>query len=650
MSNSGGANADVNEGNSGGMDPIFLPVGYTISAIINMISQGRVAEKSRELQELLAARHEKLQWNLSDRTREIQLEVLEKNLSSQQDLQLQLFNKNEGLQKEIQKLNQDGQELLQKIRRLHELEIAEKQQKSQEMRDKTTHENAKELENIRVRANKSINDENINFQKLRRNLDEELQRSLSDYNRETQFLITAYQQKIAWENAQKVADYNKMLSNWPLKSPPSELLSGDPCEVPIPLTVFLAPPKLEFDLQSNQNLQAISATAPNVTSHATFASQLNYATSIPPLELKLSQGVREFQQKYYPLNDPSRPTKLLAGEWESKRFHGESSIEAIFRKLNMIPALILESEYDGEGLNFHIAFWGVGEKKYFYKSLSKLPFLETIYTSVRQRVEKWLQDKEKAVQKGINQELIKQLFPILEYNSVIYTVESRLQDAGLGSHNIQSNYQVEPLDYEELWEFLNIYNCFFFASIADVYFLQYYNVEPKVAEWLPELVSRAAKLTSIPNFDQTIVAAVSEAYKSLYEPLEASHRSYWVPFLKLNLARAFNNGVADSSLIKTNFLGAINKWLYIRGAQELPENGSLPNPETISSIISTRKDKDFAERLFEFTSDQTNDYYCDCNTKLKETLQILESEERILQTEVQELNNFISQGRVWDES
>ncbi|MBD2304453.1 hypothetical protein H6G17_02810 [Chroococcidiopsis sp. FACHB-1243] len=109
----------------------------------------------------------------------------------------------------------------------------------------------------------------------------------------------------------------------------------------------------------------------------------------------LAEGLRDFLNKHYSLHSPVRPTELLAGAWESKRFHSESSIKALFGMLKSEPTLILESEVEGDYLNFRIAYWGFGQENYYYKTIYRLPYKQIVYESAKSGALEWENLKEK---------------------------------------------------------------------------------------------------------------------------------------------------------------------------------------------------------------------------------------------------------------
>ncbi len=182
---------------------------------------------------------------------------------------------------------------------------------------------------------------------------------LAKLNRELQGEIAAKQREVTLQ----LPELNKILENWPLKLSPSQILEAHHGSGPLPLLIVISPPEIDFD-------------------------RFGVLTQFSPLRMEkhLAQGLREFLEANYSLDNPLRPTKLLDGVWDSDRFHGGASIKALFGKLRSEPMLILESEVDGDKLNLRIAYWGVEQERYCYQTIvSGLPHRELVFALARHR-------------------------------------------------------------------------------------------------------------------------------------------------------------------------------------------------------------------------------------------------------------------------
>ena len=191
---------------------------------------------------------------------------------------------------------------------------------------KLSHERQVELQKYIQTVQMAINDKNLDFQRWRFEQEKALQLDILQLNQEFQRKLAIYQRKTSL----KVVEEQKRLENSPVWLVASDILNSNSSGT-IPLHIFFAPPKLQFE---------------------SFANALNNQ-EFPDVELTLAEGLRQFFQKYTQHN---RPLDFLAGAWVSKTFHSEASIKALFGVLKSEPTLVLESEIDGDYLNFRVAY------------------------------------------------------------------------------------------------------------------------------------------------------------------------------------------------------------------------------------------------------------------------------------------------------
>ena len=409
----------------------------------------------------------------------------------------------------------------------------------------------------------------------------ELQHQLSIYHRETQLKLAAYQR----ETALKLPEINKVLDNWPLKLYPSQLLESHPGSGPIPLKIFLAPPQVSFDRWSNTVKQETE------------------------IDLKFVEGLREFINTHYSLHSPLRPTEVLAGAWESKRFHSESSIKALFGMLKSEPTLILESEIEGNYLNFRIAYWGLGQENYYYKTIAKFSYQAMLHEAAKARALKWKETREQLLELGENSEEIKQLGGDNEINLALLEKEEKWQAKGIDVSQFSLNYQIGSKDREKLGQFLSDCHCLVVGWVADIYHLVYRDIPPLLPALLPSLTGEVV--------DLQLVQAIVSGYQQVYQSLEKERR-YWVPELALQLARSLTH-LPEKSWAREQINYSLQSWLNLRHIQ-LPTDGNLLEGMKPALTLS---DRDYLEKLK------------DCFTALeddKETAQVQGLLEELAQT------------------
>lgn len=285
----------------------------------------------------------------------------------------------------------------------------------------------------------------------------------------------------------------------------------------------------------------------------------NVAEEIPEVELKLAEGLREFLNQYYSLHSQVRPTEFLGGAWESKRFHSESSIKTLFGMLKSEPSLILESEIDGDCLNFRIAYWGVGQENYYYKTISRLPYKDIVYNAAKARALEWRKIREALLAIGENPEEINKLGKDNVVNLAILDKEETWKSQGIDISKLSLSYHINEQDFEKLYQVLITYHCLVAGWIADAYYLVHYDVSPLLPELLPSLLKDA--------LDLQLLQAIILGYKQVYKALE-DKRLHWIPELALQLAQSLSH-LPDQSWSKEQVDYSVSSWLQLRQVSQL---------------------------------------------------------------------------------
>jgi WD40 repeat protein len=381
-----------------------------------------------------------------------------------------------------------------------------------------------------------------------------LQQQLAAYHRDTQLEIASYQR----ETALKSSEIDKVLENWPLRLYPSQILEPRTNPGPIPLRIFLAPPQVGGDRAAGS------------------------ARDID-IELGLAEGLRGFLHEHYSLQDPVRPTEFLAGAWESKRFHGESSIKALFGMLKSEPTLILESEIDGNSLNFRLAYWGFDRQSYYYKTIAKLPYKEIVYKSVKTRALAWKEIRDQLLELGESPEEVDRMGGTNAVNLEILEKEEKWQACGIDVSKLTLQYEVSCEDVDALCQFAIDCHCLVASWIADTYHLIYYDVPPLLPQLLPQLVENAP--------DPALVQSIVTGYKQIYQVL-GERRRCWMPELALQLAQSLLH-LPDRSWSREQVDYSMRSWLQLRRVS-LPENDKLLEA-MIPSLMEN--DREYIEQL-----------------------------------------------------
>jgi hypothetical protein len=382
-----------------------------------------------------------------------------------------------------------------------------------------------------------------------------LQQQLAVYYRQTQFKLADKER----ETVLKLPEVHKILESWPLRLYPSQILETHTNKGRKPLKIFLAPPQIKFDKFAQANEE-------------------NY-----DIELMLAEGLREFLNKHYPLHSPVRPTELLAGAWESKRFHSESSIKALFGMLKSEPTLILESEVNGDYLNFRIAYWGFGQENYYYKTICRLPCKQIVYKSAKSRALEWRTIREELLLLGENLEDINKIAGDNILNLAILEKAENWQAKGIDISKLSLQYHVNRQDFEQLCSFAIAIHCLVAGWVADAYHLIYHDVPPLLPGLLPSLLKD--------TLDIQAVQAITTGYKQIYQALE-DERRYWVPDLALQLAESLAH-LPDRSCSQEQVYYSVEQWLQLR--QAIVPQGS--NPLEAMQLALSVEDEEYLKHL-----------------------------------------------------
>ena len=411
------------------------------------------------------------------------------------------------------------------------------------------------------------------FSELQSDLEKQkaLQQQLAIYQRETQLQVANFQR----ETTLKSSEIDKILDNWPLKIYPSQILKSHGSSKVIPLKIFLAPPRLSGRLENNID---------NNNNNNNF-------------ELRFAENLRTFLNKNYSLHSPLRPTEFLAGAWESKRFHSESSIKALFGMLKSEPTLILESEIEGDYLNFRIAYWGLGQENYYYQTLAKFSYQQILEESAKRRALKWKETRDKLLVLGEDPNEVNQLGGDNVINLNLLEKEEKWQAQGIDTKQLCLDYQIDSEDLEQLCQLLSTCCCLVTSWIADVYHLIYGDLPPLLPALLPNLTQK--------SLDSQLIDAIVSGYRQVYQALE-SNRSYWVPELSLQLAHSLTH-LPEKSWAIEQINYSLQSWLNLRQIQISPAEDLL---EAIEAAL-TIADRDYLAKLQECFTALEDPQKCD---------------------------------------
>ena len=436
---------------------------------------------------------------------------------------------------------------------------SKKRQKELEELVEIGYQKASEIQEEIATITTAIAPQELDFQQQRFQAEKVLQQQLLAQKRESLLQLAAYQR----ETALLLPEVQKTLENWPLKLLPSQLLAPENTGQPLPLKVLLAPPQIPLPHLQQGGLDRTG------------------------IEGGLTQQLREFLSENYSWHSQERPVEFLGGIWDSKHFHGEASIKVLFATLKSQPTLILESEVEGESLIFRLAYWGLGQEKYCYETIFKLPYREFLQESARNRAGQWRQTRDQLLALGKDPETVRRLGGDNAANLAILEEIEELQALGIEEEGLAFSYQIGTEDLESLCQFLATCHCLVAGWLADVHYLIHEDVPPLLPGLLCQLVPENGEESLLSTVMGTTVAIYQEVVKAL-----ARERPYWLPELALKLARSLTQ-LPDSSLAREQVNYSLALWLQQRHLSPLKGLKSLS--EDFSTL--TDQDRDYLTLL-----------------------------------------------------
>ncbi len=494
-------------------------------ALLQKNTQKDIAQNQQDTQRDIAQAQIKTQFaiansqlaqakKLAEEQRLTQLKIAYLNIQNQTQLEQSRQNFQGNLEKERQNFQERMEYLrigtqmtLEKARQSFELQCQELSQQHQE-----------ELTRYVQSVNIAINQQNLDFQKWRMEQEARLQTHLAEYNRETQLILATYHRQTQLMSP----IVHKILENWPLSLLPIQILDSHYMDGIIPLRIFISPPDVDYDRFGQS------------------------AKNFPKMEKRIAEGLGQFLSPNYPLNSNIRPTELLDGAWESKRFRGGSSIKSLFGMLKSEPTLILESEVEEGYLNFKVAYWGFGQENYCYERIiSRLPYLDILYESAKARALKWKTDvRDKLLAKGKSLQEVNQKYGgDNAINLMILEEDEEFRKDGIV---IPRHYQINNEDWNILGNVLVNCHCLIAGWITDAHYLINYDVDPLLPELLPTLLTDESGLPV-----NEVIQAIVSGYKDLFKAIEIE-QPHRIPDLALKLAKGLAN-LSDKSFANEMF-------------------------------------------------------------------------------------------------
>ncbi|MCL2924079.1 MAG: SUMF1/EgtB/PvdO family nonheme iron enzyme [Trichodesmium sp. MAG_R04] len=362
--------------------------------------------------------------------------------------------------------------------------------------------------------------------------EKQLQIELCKLNLEAQYFNTLCQRETAVQM--------KELDNWPLKNSALQILQSNQGCNPIPIQIILVPPQINFHRFEHLDKR------PN----STFSN----------VEENISQYLKSFLEKYYPLENKERPTKLISNTWKSNYFAGYSAVTTIFNHLKSEPTLLIESTVNGEFINIQVAYWSGGQEIFpFYKTIVfKLNYPITLHEFAIKRALNWENNiKRKLLAKGKKEQEINQRFGEGNVDNLsTYKEYKELQEEGI---EIKTSYKISNEDFDNFLGLLGIYHKIISGLFTDLHYLICTNLSPK----LPKLFLELEKEFLIEqNLANDLFTMVIENYIDTLRTM-AKYRSELVANIAADIAINLIN-LSDSKLAEIMLDFSLESWLSSR--------------------------------------------------------------------------------------
>ena len=386
-----------------------------------------------------------------------------------------------------------------------------------------------------------------------------LQVSLTEYGRETQLIMAAFNRETTMQSIEE----HHILQNWPLNLMPSQIVKHSDR---MPLRVILAPPDVDYDKFVNQNIEGNKRKIPN-------------------LEKGLSAGLREFvSSNYSPFHQPQRVVQLLDGAWESKKHRDGASISALHSKLSSESILILQSSIDGDRLNFDYYFWSNGCEPIHQSLLANYNFVDILYDSAKKRARKWKLERDQLL--ALDHDPI-EFNQIDTRNLALLEQEDGLKQEGIDISKFQPRYIPIDKDFDNLREWLLTHHRLILALCTDVYYLVQANTTPLLPQLLPELFPL--------GIDPKTMDFVLTSYENTIDSLVVE-RSTLIPDLYLDLAQTFQT-FSDRTYIRRCLFKSLQALFHLRHNSSGLLAQDLDACLLVPKKYLTTSDRDYVQKL-----------------------------------------------------
>jgi HD-GYP domain-containing protein (c-di-GMP phosphodiesterase class II) len=276
---------------------------------------------------------------------------------------------------------------------------------------------------------------------------------------------------VHFRNQQTLAEDREVSAAYPLKATVRSLrqyyepkyMAGNP----IPPLVVLSPIVLEHEPSPYKNVDRGFLTISN----------------------KVADIIGELLGIYYNSNDPVRPVKYQGNGWKSKQFQGSSAIDNIHTSLPFAPTIVLESKLNGSDIEHYIGQCNRSEGR-SYEKVYSISWKDVLYPTAKRYAAEWRDKRMVLLDRGRSLEELNKRRPDEESNLRILEIEEEDRELDIFDPNRDYGYQVNEEKYvKELTTFLGAIGSLTLVMEIDKYYLNYYNLPPKLPQILNEILA-----------------------------------------------------------------------------------------------------------------------------------------------------------------
>jgi len=410
-------------------------------------------------------------------------------------------------------------------------------------------------------------------------------------DRAAQLQLAVYQR----ETHLQLLERQSTLEQWVLGLSPTQLLDTSMYPGSIPLQIFLAP----------LHIQQVSA---------------DQKAGLELLESGLAQGLATFLNQHYPLHNLDRPTELLSGAWRDHSLQREARIKALFDQLRDRPTLVLETDIVGSSLHIRLAYWGLSQKQYHYRTIiANLPWRDVVDAAMKRHALQWKETAQQLLALGELPETIQAFGGRNSHNLKLLEQETNWQQHGIDTSTLCLPYQILPEDFDDLNLILVQIYSVLSGWVTDVYYLLNAGVTPL----LPNLMSELIEPINASGLESSLLQTMLSGYQEIFRSLD-NDMPEQVAFWSLQLAHSLSK-IPDATWAKQQVTYSLNTW--VRGRQSLP-----PNHESIWKALAPllkANDEPYLQLLkmcLNILGEEENEYQVDSLLKsLKDPIKQLQS-------------------------